>query len=147
MLTKKDIEKIDGLYQDLLYSHNAFASRDSKAYESYQILFKESMKDGNLERMYKELIAVGIAVVTNCEGCQAYHINEALRNGATEEQVVEAIEVAVEMGGGPVVVGSSLAFKILEYLKDKKPLGMGNMLSYHVRAQLDKFKSKKTSQN
>jgi AhpD family alkylhydroperoxidase len=77
------------------------------------------MKEGSLSKMHKELIALGIASFHNCEPCMAWHVKEALNSGATDKQAVEAIEVASEMGGGPVVARSSFAFKVLEYLKNK----------------------------
>ena len=39
-----------------------------------------------------------------CQGCITYHARAALKKGASREEVVEAIAVAVEMGGGPAVV-------------------------------------------
>jgi AhpD family alkylhydroperoxidase len=71
--------------------------------------------------MNKELIAVGISVCNNCEPCTVWHIREALKAGAKEEQVFEAIEVAMEMGGGPTVVRSTFALKVLEHYKGQSP--------------------------
>ena len=53
----------------------------------------------------------------NCESCIEWHIKEALKNGATEQQIIEAIEVGIEMGGGPATVSSRFALKVLEYYK------------------------------
>ncbi|MFW9784966.1 MAG: carboxymuconolactone decarboxylase family protein, partial [Candidatus Heimdallarchaeota archaeon] len=58
-----------------------------------------------------------ISVVINCESCMEWHIAEALKSGATEDQIIEAIEVAIEMGGGPATVTSRFALKVLEYYK------------------------------
>ncbi len=77
------------------------------------------MKEGSLSKMHKELIALGISSFHNCEPCMAWHVKEALKSGATDKQVVEAIEVAAEMGGGPVIARSSFPFKVLEYLQNK----------------------------
>jgi AhpD family alkylhydroperoxidase len=123
MLDKADIEKIEKIEKDFMYIHESFTSRNSKAYDSYLRLSSHAMSDGNLSKMYKELIALGISAYVNCEPCIVWHIREALNSGATDGQVVEAIEVATEMGGGPVVARSSLAFKVLEYLKNKKKGG------------------------
>lgn len=41
----------------------------------------------------KELVAIGASVATNCEPCLKYHLSKAKENGASEESIVEAIEV------------------------------------------------------
>ena len=42
-------------------------------------------------------------------------INEALKSGASKNQILETIEVAIEMGGGPATVSTRFALKVLEY--------------------------------
>jgi len=46
-----------------------------------------------------------------------WHIKEALNSGASEDQILEALEVAIEMGGGPATVSSRFALKVLDYYK------------------------------
>ena len=119
MLDKADIEKIEKIYKDVMYVHESFNARESKTYESFLKFSSDALKEGSIPKMYKELIALGIASFHNCEPCIALHIKGALKSGATDKQIVEAVEVASEMGGGPVVARSSLVFKVLEYLKNK----------------------------
>lgn len=57
--------------------------------------------DGAFSAAHKELIATAIAVTQGCEDCILYHVDGAKRHGATESELVEALTVAVEMGGGP----------------------------------------------
>lgn len=64
-------------------------------------LLNHAMKEKSLSKMHKELIAVGISAYANCEPCMTVHVREALRGGATDDQTVEAVDVAIEMGGGP----------------------------------------------
>ena len=118
MLDKTDIDRIKKINQDFNYVHESFTSRGSKSYESYIKLGNNTMKEGSITKMHKELIAVGVSAYVYCEPCITWHVREALNSGASDEQVVEAIEVAIEMGGGPVVTRSaSFAFKVLEYYK------------------------------
>lgn len=120
MLDKTDIEKIEKIYKDFMYVHESFTARDSKPYKSFLKFDNDAMKEGSIPKMNKELIALGIASFHNCEPCIAWHVKQALNSGATDKQVVEAVEVASAMGGGPVVARSSLVFKVLEYLKNKE---------------------------
>jgi len=41
----------------------------------------------------KELIAIGASVTANCKPCIEYHVAKAKENGATDEEVIEAIEI------------------------------------------------------
>lgn len=120
MLDKTDIEKVEKIYKDFMYVHESFTARDSKPYASFLKFSNDAMKEGSIPKMYKELIALGIASFHNCEPCIAWHVKEALKSGASDKQIVEAIEAASEMGGGPVVVRSSFVFKVLEYLHNKE---------------------------
>jgi AhpD family alkylhydroperoxidase len=58
----------------------------------------------------KELIALAIAVIKECDGCIAYHASAAARLGATEQEVAEVLGVALLMGGGPASVWGPRAF-------------------------------------
>jgi AhpD family alkylhydroperoxidase len=62
------------------------------------------MADGALSTKTKELIALAIAVTERCDGCIAYHAKAAALQGATAEEVAEALAVALLMAGGPASV-------------------------------------------
>jgi AhpD family alkylhydroperoxidase len=76
-------------------------------------LHRHAMADGVLTAKVKELIALGIAIAVRCEGCIAYHVNGALSAGATHQEIVETIGVAIMMGGGPATVYGAEAFDAL----------------------------------
>jgi AhpD family alkylhydroperoxidase len=67
-------------------------------------LHKAAVADGALPARIKELMALAIAVVKQCDGCIAYHAKAAARRGATSEEVAEALGVALLMDGGTASV-------------------------------------------
>lgn len=67
-------------------------------------LHKAAVADGVLSAKVKELMALAIAVVKQCDGCIAYHAKAAARRGATAEEVAEALGVALLMDGGTASV-------------------------------------------
>ena len=67
-------------------------------------LHKHAVADGALPARIKELMALTIAVVKQCDGCIAYHAKAAARRGATAEEVAEALGVALLMDGGTASV-------------------------------------------
>ena len=73
--------------------------------------------DGAITKKNKELIAIGISVVTNCESCMEWHIKQALDSGASQDEILEAVEVGIEMSGGPGTVAARFAMNVLEYYK------------------------------
>ena len=65
--------------------------------------------EGALEPKTKELVAMAISVAVRCDGCIASHTNGAETHGASREEVLETLSMAVLMGGGPSVVYSAQA--------------------------------------
>ncbi len=57
-----------------------------------------------LDGKTKELIALGISVAIRCDDCIAFHVKAALQQGASREEVTEALGMAVYMGAGPSVM-------------------------------------------
>ncbi len=64
-------------------------------------LHKKSVERGVLDSKIKELMALAISIVIHCEGCIAYHVHDAVAAGATRQELLETIGVALMMGGGP----------------------------------------------
>jgi len=60
------------------------------------------------------LTAVGISIAINCESCMQWHIEQAAAAGASFEEILETIEVAIEMGGGPATVSARFALEVLD---------------------------------
>jgi AhpD family alkylhydroperoxidase len=55
----------------------------------------------------RELISLAVAVATRCDGCITVHTEAALRHGATEEEIGEALGVAIAMSAGAALVYST----------------------------------------
>lgn len=66
---------------------------------------------GQFSAAQKELMAVAIAVAKGCEDCILYHLDAARRHGADEAALIEALDVAIEMGGGPAVMYGAKALE------------------------------------
>jgi AhpD family alkylhydroperoxidase len=85
--------------------------------QGFRQLHTAAMKEGALSAKHKELIALGIAIGARCDGCISYHLRGALAAGASEEEIVECIGVAISMGGGPSVTYGTQAFEALQQFK------------------------------
>lgn len=85
-------------------------------------LHKASLENGALSTKTKELIALAIAIVVRCDGCISYHVHDALKSGVSREEILEAIGVAILMGGGPAVVYGCEALEALEQFEKNEDM-------------------------
>lgn len=83
-------------------------------------LHKEAVASGSIDTKTKELISLGIAIAVRCDGCIAFHVHDALKAGAKEEEIHEVIGVAVLMGGGPALMYGAEALEALGQFLEKK---------------------------
>ncbi len=67
-----------------------------------------------LSMRQKELINVGLAVAAQCEWCIAFHVQNAVKAGATRDEIVEAGFMAVIMHGGPAYMYMTPLFQALK---------------------------------
>jgi len=116
-MDQEDRQKIERIIADRDHAHRRLLQGGSGVYKAFLDMEKAAYSPGSLPRAQKELIAVGIAVVINCESCMEWHIHQALLAGATEAQVLEALDVGIEFGGGPATVSTRFALKVLEYYR------------------------------
>jgi AhpD family alkylhydroperoxidase len=94
-------------------AHAELVARRSDVYRAFLEMERAAFTDGALSKQAKELIAIGISVVVNCESCMQWHIEQAARAGASEQEVLEAVEVGIEMGGGPTTAHARFALRVM----------------------------------
>lgn len=75
-------------------------------------------KDRALSNKMKEIIGISISVVKQCKYCIALHVANALKAGATKEEIIDAVMVAVAMDGGPSLMFSNYVLKALEEFEE-----------------------------
>jgi len=95
-------------------AHEKLLALKSRVYQAFLELEKAAFSDGALPGKIKELIVLGISVVVNCESCMQWHIDQAAKAGASMEEVLEAVEVGIEMGGGPATVSARFALEVMK---------------------------------
>jgi AhpD family alkylhydroperoxidase len=80
-----------------------------ETHEAFRAFSRQVFADGALPEKTKQLIAVAVAHVTQCPYCIRSHTRLALRKGATEPEIMEAIWVAAEMRAGGAYAHSVIA--------------------------------------
>lgn len=77
--------------------------------EAFRNWSKTVFKAGALDEKTKQIIAVAVAHVTQCPYCIQGHTKIALRKGASNEELMEAIWVASEMRAGGAYAHAAIA--------------------------------------
>ena len=85
---------------------NELAPEAMKAFWAFD---KLAVADGAIPVKYKELIAIGIAVTTQCPYCIEIHSGNARKAGATDAEIVEAAIVAASLRAGGAITHATQA--------------------------------------
>jgi AhpD family alkylhydroperoxidase len=71
-------------------------------------------KEGALDKKTKELIALALGVAARCDGCLGFHTQALAKLGATKQEVVDTLGMAIYMGGGPSLMYAADALSAFE---------------------------------
>ena len=110
------MDKIGEIGEKRKLAHSKLLSLKSKVYERFLQMEEAAYSDGALTKKHKELIAIGISVTVDCESCMEWHITQAAAAGASMREVLEAVEVGIEFGGGPATVSARFALEVMEHV-------------------------------
>ena len=113
------MDRIKEICEKRKKAHETLVALDSKVYKAFLDMEKATYSDGALSKKTKELVAIGISVVTDCESCMQWHIDQAARAGASRQEILEAVEVGIEMGAGRATVSARFALEVMEAVNKK----------------------------
>jgi AhpD family alkylhydroperoxidase len=88
-----------------------------KNIEAWRTFSKTVFQEGALPEKTKQLIAIAVAHVTQCPYCIRSHTKQAMRKGASKEEIMEAIWVASEMRAGAAYAHATIAMDEMEKVK------------------------------
>ncbi len=93
------------------------APQQQAAFDAFS---KAAFAEGALSAKAKQVIAVAVAHVTQCPYCIHGHTKAALRAGATQQELMEAIWVAAEMRAGGAYAHSALMLAEAAEYEDRR---------------------------
>lgn len=88
---------------------NRFFALDTRAYD-----------EGAIPVKYKEMMGLVGSMVLRCNDCIAYHIKKSYESGCSRAEVVEAMNIALIIGGSIVIPHLRYGFKLLSELYGDK---------------------------
>ena len=74
-----------------------------KAMQAFSAFDQVALQDGAIPKKYKELMAVAVALTTQCPYCIDIHRDAARKAGASEEELAEAVFVSAALRAGAAV--------------------------------------------
>ena len=92
-----------------------------EAMAGFNAMAQGALKPGTLSAVHKELIALAIGVAGHCDGCIGFHAKALVRLGAKKDEVMEALAVAVYMGGGPSLMYAAEAIHAFDEFTKSSP--------------------------
>jgi AhpD family alkylhydroperoxidase len=100
-----------------MYSHENLAnlkklgSLAPEVVNAFWAFDKAAVADGAIPVKYKELIAIAVALTTQCPYCIDIHTANARRAGATDTEIAETAMVAAALRAGAAVTHATHALK------------------------------------
>ena len=88
--------------------------------KAFSALARAALEPKALDGKTKELLALGIAVAIRCDACIAFHAEAAVKQGASRDEVMETMGMAIYMGAGPSVMYAAQAVEAFDQFSTKK---------------------------
>lgn len=82
--------------------------------KAFSAMARAATEAGVLDTKTKELIALAISVAIRCDGCVAFHSQAAVRQGATRDELLETMGMALYMGAGPSLMYAAQAVEAFD---------------------------------
>jgi AhpD family alkylhydroperoxidase len=88
--------------------------------KAFSALAGAALSPKALDTKTKELIALAVSVAVRCDDCIAFHAKAAAEQGASKEEVMETLGMAIYMGAGPSVMYASHALGAFTQFSESK---------------------------
>ncbi|KVN53135.1 carboxymuconolactone decarboxylase family protein [Burkholderia anthina] len=93
--------------KELMNRMGEIAAISPDTLKGYQLIAGASQKNGRIDAKTRELISLAVAITARCDGCITVHTAEALKHGATKEEIADALSIAVSVNTGAALVYSA----------------------------------------
>lgn len=95
---------------------------DHLGIKRYFNLDSNTYKDGALDTKTKELLGLVASAVLRCNDCIDYHLEQCAKTGSSKEEIIDALNVALVVGGSIVIPHLRHAVETIELLKNEELL-------------------------
>jgi len=90
---------------------------DNKNIKRFFAIDHQVYEKGVLDKKTKELMGLAASIVLRCNDCIFYHLDQCHKQGVTDEELYEAVNIALIVGGSVTIPYIRYLFDIWEQLK------------------------------
>ena len=99
--------------------NDAILNSGNKNIQRFFSLDTAAYREGAIPVKMKELMGLVGSMVLRCNDCIFYHLDRCVTEGATKEEMIEAMNIALIIGGSIVIPHMRYAFEIMDKLFDE----------------------------
>lgn len=116
------MNKLEKFRKDRQSMNNKIMDLNHLGVKRFFNLDTNTYKDGDLDGKTKELLGLTASAVLRCNDCIDYHLEQCAKNGWTKAEIIEALNVALVVGGSIVIPHFRHAVATLELLEEEGTL-------------------------
>jgi len=91
-----------------------------KGFNRFFALDTDAYREGEIAVKTKELMGLVASMVLRCNDCIFYHLDRCVAEGASRQEIMESMNIALVVGGSIVIPHLRYAFDVLEELQPEK---------------------------
>lgn len=100
--------------QDLAYAESLIKHAPQEAKAFFNLKHTAERSDGVIPEKYRELMSIAVALTTQCSYCIDSHVQNAVKAGATREEIAETVFIAAALRAGGAVGNGLLAMRLYD---------------------------------
>lgn len=116
---KSETNRLENFRRERSVMNQKILELDHLGIKRFFNLDSNTYKDGALSQETKELLGLVASAVLRCNDCIDYHLEQCHKAGFTKEEIVDALNVALVVGGSIVIPHLRHAVKTIELLENE----------------------------
>ncbi|MFD0894290.1 carboxymuconolactone decarboxylase family protein [Luteolibacter ambystomatis] len=107
--------------EDRAYIQALIDGAPKEAGAFFNLKYTAERTDGAIPAKYRELISIGVALTTQCAYCIESHVQNAVKAGATREEIAETVFIAAALRAGGAAGNGLLAMRLFDEARGTPP--------------------------
>jgi AhpD family alkylhydroperoxidase len=124
-----------GMTKDLRAGLREMRAGAPEVMKAFADIAQAALQTKALDPKTKELIALAISVAVRCDDCIAFHAKAAVHQGATSDEVLETLGMAIYMGAGPSAMYAAHALHAFQQFAEAKKADGATAPAQHAPTQ------------
>ncbi|MEX2463428.1 MAG: carboxymuconolactone decarboxylase family protein [Balneolaceae bacterium] len=119
MSMKSDKNRLEQFREQRDLKNQKVLQLDHLGIKRYFNLDTNTYKEGALNSKTKELLGLVASTVLRCNDCIDYHLEQCAKTGSSKEEIIDALNVALVVGGSIVIPHLRHAVETIDMLEEE----------------------------